>query len=173
MRSAEPVRAKRANAITTRHLGVMSWLANVRLRAKLLGAFGVVLAVLVLLASASYRTTILNQEATDAVAHTFQVIGTANAALADLVDMETGYRGFMLVGDEAFLQPYVDADADIGDRFARLRELSSDNPLQVERWRTVEAELRDWRQQVTEPGIALRREVNAGRAAQADVAGWV
>ncbi len=151
----------------------MSHLANIRLRTKLLGAFGVVLVVLVIVASAAYRTTTLNQEASDAVIHTFEVIGIARTGFADLVDMETSYRGFLLSGDEAFLQPYLNGSAEVDGQLAHLRELTADNPSQVERWHVIEAILADWRQTVTEPGIALRREVTAGRATQADLMRWV
>ncbi len=151
----------------------MSTLANVGLRTKLLGAFGLVMIVLVILASAAYRTTVLNQEASDAVAQTFEVIGTANAALADLVDMETGYRGFLLTGDDAFLAPYYAGGSDVGAQLTRLRELTADSPSQVERWRSIEDQLQEWQERVTEPGIALRREVSAERATQADLNQYV
>src|SRR4051812_21592114 len=151
----------------------MASLASVGLRAKLLGAFGVVLVVLVILASAAYRTTTLNQDASDAVVHTFEVIGAANGAFADLVDMETSYRGFLLSGDDAFLQPYVEADNEVDALLAHLQELTADNPVQVERWRSIQAELLQWRQSVTGPGIALRRAVTAGTATQAELNQYV
>jgi signal transduction histidine kinase/CHASE3 domain sensor protein len=151
----------------------MSSLANVGLRTKLIGAFGLVMIVLVILASAAYRTTTLNQEASDAVAHTLQVIGTANAALADLVDMETSYRGFLLAGDDTFLIPYTNADAEVDGQLDRLRELTADNPTQLARWDSIEAQIQAWRQIVTEPGIALRREVSAGSATQDDLNRYV
>jgi signal transduction histidine kinase/CHASE3 domain sensor protein len=151
----------------------MSTLANIGLRTKLIGAFGLVMIVLVILASAAYRTTVLNQEASDAVAHTFEVIGTANAALADLVDMETSYRGFLLAGDDAFLEPYNTGDADVGKQLARLRELTADNPRQIERWDAIERQLQEWRQVVTEPGIALRRQFSAGQVTQEELNRYV
>src|SRR4051794_10656259 len=151
----------------------MSSLANVGLRTKLIGAFGLVMIVLVILASAAYRTTTLNQEASDAVAHTLQVIGTANAALADLVDMETSYRGFLLAGDDSFLVPYNNADAEVDGQLDRLRELTADNPMQLARWDSIESQIQEWRQSATEPGIALRREVSAGRATQDELNRYV
>ena len=63
----------------------MSILANIGLRTKLLGAFGGVLVILLVLSNSAYQTTVLNQEATDAVSHTFAVIGLANATFANLV----------------------------------------------------------------------------------------
>lgn len=151
----------------------MSALSNVALRSKLLVSFGLVLAVLVLLTSAAYQTTVANQRAADAVAHSFQVIGAANGALASVVDMETGYRGFLLTGDDVFLEPYVAASQTVNGQLAELRQLTAENPAQVARWDQIEAILTDWRTVVTEPGIALRRDVTAGRATLDDLTGLV
>ena len=144
----------------------MAFLANVPLRARLLGAFGIVLTVLITLSSAAYRTTTANQEANDLVAHSLQVISAANGTLASLVDMETSYRGFLLSGDEAFLEPYQRGTDKVDDQIAELVALTSDNPSQVQRWRAIEAQVQAWRQEVTEPGIALRRQVRDGNATQ-------
>jgi signal transduction histidine kinase/CHASE3 domain sensor protein len=151
----------------------MSYLASVGLRAKLLGAFGAVLVILVILASAAYRTTVLNQDAADAVVHTLEVIGAANGAFADLVDMETSYRGFLLTGDDTFLQPYLDADREIDGELARLESLTPDSQPQIERWRSIQEQMAQWRHEATEPGIALRRAVTAGTAAQDDLTRFV
>ncbi len=40
------------------------------------------------------------------VAHTNKVVATTNLALAALVDMETGSRGFAVGGQVTFLEPY-------------------------------------------------------------------
>jgi CHASE3 domain sensor protein len=41
--------------------------------------------------------------------------------LQDLIDMETGQRGFLLTGDATYLQPYSDAKSRIATDFAALR----------------------------------------------------
>ena len=41
--------------------------------------------------------------------------------MKDVVDMETGQRGFLLTGDPAYLQPYTDAKGRIEKDFASLR----------------------------------------------------
>jgi signal transduction histidine kinase/CHASE3 domain sensor protein len=151
----------------------MPFLANVSLRARLLGAFGIVLTILVILSSAAYRTTALNQEANDLVTHTLQVIGTANGTLASLVDMETSYRGFLLSGDESFLEPYQRGTEDAGEQIDTLADLTSDNPAQVQRWRAIGTQVVAWRTEVTEPGIALRRQVREGSATQDDLTRFV
>jgi len=44
-----------------------------------------------------------------------------SGVLKDLTDMETGQRGYLLTGDETYLQPYTDAKDRIGRDFVNLR----------------------------------------------------
>lgn len=93
------------------------------------------------------------------VDHTHRVIGTAKDILAAAVDMETGMRGFLLAGDPAFLAPY-DAGLETFQRL--LGELSvtvSDNPEQVTRLGKVEKIIAEWRTNIVEPILDLRRDI--------------
>jgi CHASE3 domain sensor protein len=44
-----------------------------------------------------------------------------SAVLKDVIDMETGQRGFLLTADPSYLQPYAEAKARIGNDLAGLR----------------------------------------------------
>jgi CHASE3 domain sensor protein len=46
---------------------------------------------------------------------------TISGVLADLVDMETSQRGYLLTGDQSYLHPYTSAKERIGTDFANLR----------------------------------------------------
>ncbi|MGV2833309.1 response regulator [Pseudomonas shirazensis] len=67
------------------------------------------------------------------VEHTDRVIGNANETLKLSIDMETGMRGFLITGDERFLDPYEVAKPRIFASLDSLRELVADNPAQVDR----------------------------------------
>ena len=95
--------------------------------------------------------------------HTHVVLGRAARLLAHAVDMETGMRGFLLAGDDAFLEPYIHGQEGFFSEVVSLQETVSDNPPQVAKLREAEQLIRDWMADVTEPAIALRRDVNAGR----------
>ena len=43
-----------------------------------------------------------------------------SAILKDLIDMETGQRGYLLTGNPSYLQPYTDAKGRIGNDFSGL-----------------------------------------------------
>ncbi|HEY0287308.1 MAG TPA: response regulator [Pseudomonas sp.] len=91
------------------------------------------------------------------VEHTDQVINNVNHSLKLSVDMETGMRGFLLTGDERFLDPYEVAKPGITAELKNLEELVADNPPQVDRFRRISALQDDWNRFAQEM-ITLRRQ---------------
>ena len=67
---------------------------------------GVLLLVALMVGSAfwSFRQT---EGAVEARKHTYDLIVRANALLSELRDAETGQRGYLLTGDDLFLEPYL------------------------------------------------------------------
>jgi diguanylate cyclase (GGDEF)-like protein len=64
----------------------------------------------------------------DAVA----VLSQANRVLHDLEDAETGQRGYLLTGDESYLQPYRQGVQDLDDTVLRLhRVVAGDEPSEA------------------------------------------
>lgn len=78
------------------------------------------------------------------VEHSDRVISNANEAARLTVDLETGMRGYLITGDEHFLDPYVVAKPQIVAQLQSLQELVSDNPQQVDRLKRLEALQREW-----------------------------
>ncbi|HET7459188.1 MAG TPA: CHASE3 domain-containing protein [Gemmatimonadaceae bacterium] len=64
------------------------------------------------------------------VSHTRDVMSTADAVLARLVDAETGERGYVVSGIEEYLEPYRRAGEDVDSTLGVLRRLTADNPRQ-------------------------------------------
>lgn len=64
------------------------------------------------------------------MAHTYEVERELQTALSLITDVETGVRGFVISGQEPFLEPYRDAAARLGGRLQRIKELTADNPRQ-------------------------------------------
>ncbi|HEU4630513.1 MAG TPA: methyl-accepting chemotaxis protein [Gemmatimonadaceae bacterium] len=149
----------------------MQWLDDLRLRTKLLVAFGVVLLLVTAQSGTTYWATRANADAATWTRHSYTVIDAAHEALAALVDMETGYRGFLITGDDAFLDPYTEGASTYRAKLTELQTLTADNPAQVARWRDLEARAAAWQREVTEPGIALRRAVTTALAAAAAAPG--
>ncbi|MFL1514323.1 response regulator [Pseudomonas prosekii] len=78
------------------------------------------------------------------VEHTDRVINNANEAVKLTVDLETGMRGFLLSGDEHFLDPYETAKPRIAVALNTLLELTGDNPIQTDRLRRLQALQTEW-----------------------------
>ncbi|RVU39479.1 methyl-accepting chemotaxis protein [Hwanghaeella grinnelliae] len=93
------------------------------------------------------------------VEHTYAVIGKADSMLAAAIDMETGMRGFLLAGQEEFLEPYNSGNETFHEIVAELQDTVSDNPAQVALLQEIDTTISDWATQVVEPMIDLRRKI--------------
>jgi len=93
------------------------------------------------------------------VTHTYEVLATADAVMAAAVDMETGMRGYLLAGEEAFLAPYTNGAKRFFALAGSLSETVNDNPAQVALLGETQATITEWREKVTEPAIFLRRQI--------------
>ena len=78
------------------------------------------------------------------VEHTDRVINNLNESSKLTVDLETGMRGYLITGDEHFLDPYEVAKPRIIADLRNLQELVADNPQQVDRLKRLEALQAEW-----------------------------
>ena len=100
---------------------------------------GFVAALLILLVGAlSWRSTRQTLTAASWVAHTHEVIASLETVRGDLVDMETGQRGYLLTGNSEFLQPYDSASQRLTSNLELVRRLVADNPQQQQRLGALE-----------------------------------
>ncbi|GAA3213406.1 CHASE3 domain-containing protein [Dactylosporangium siamense] len=76
---------------------------------------------------------------------------------AALVDQETGVRGYLLSGDERFLEPYARGVAGERTLLGRMRQLLIGEQVALADLDRVEAQARDWRTTVADPSIEARR----------------
>jgi CHASE3 domain sensor protein len=65
------------------------------------------------------------------------VLATANQVERLEVDLETGQRGFIITGQERFLEPWNAARAALPEQSRTLEELVADNPVQESRARRI------------------------------------
>lgn len=132
--SASPVRAQTANTALQRAV------TRVVQRPQLLTAAPIVSALLVLAFGLLVRIG-TGREAASAllVQHTHSVIELTQAVLTHLLDAETGERGFIITGEEAYLEPYLSAPGQVAGNLDSLRALTADNPRQQLRLDTLDA----------------------------------
>jgi two-component sensor histidine kinase/CHASE3 domain sensor protein len=93
----------------------------------------IALSFLLLLGSAALTFHVSRQgvEADALVVHTMEVQRALNTTLLTLGGAESGLRGFLLTGNEAFLKPYQDAGEQLPVQLATLRELVTDSSRQL------------------------------------------
>jgi methyl-accepting chemotaxis protein len=98
-------------------------------------AAGFTLAFLLLLGigGVAYRSISLLTSTSQLVTHTHQVLEHIAEILSLLKDAETGQRGYIITGDEAFLEPYQAAISGVPSVVKELRQLTSDNADQQAR----------------------------------------
>ncbi|MGC3971182.1 MAG: CHASE3 domain-containing protein [Pirellulales bacterium] len=73
------------------------------------------------------------QENERVVVHTHEVLDSLRLVFSDIAEAANGQRGYLIVGDPAYLQPYEKALRDIDQHLTQLRKLVADNPEQVTR----------------------------------------
>src|SRR5882724_6364388 len=87
-----------------------------------------VLLVLLAVAAISYENTRKLLEAASLRGHTHEVLTKLTELLSTLQDAETGQRGFLITGEERYLEPYQAALQNIDPVIRQIRELTADNP---------------------------------------------
>ncbi len=74
----------------------------------------------------------LNRDS-EQIAHTHEVLLGLNNVLSTMKDAETGQRGFIITGQESYLEPYSNAVTGIEEQVLRIEQLTRDNPNQQRR----------------------------------------
>jgi methyl-accepting chemotaxis protein len=122
---------------------------------KIAAGYGAALLIMAIIGVTAYRNTEHLVESANWVTHTHQVLGEAENIVVTLVDAESSVRGYVLAGDERYLQPY-EAMGALALRWKTLRELTADNPAQQRRLELLQP-LLDRRRAVMKEAVELRR----------------
>jgi len=78
----------------------------------------------------SYRNATFLADDAAQVAHTHEVIRALNDVLSLMKDAETGQRGYLITGDDRYLEPFLAARAKIEEQIKLAETLTLDNPDQ-------------------------------------------
>ncbi|MBF6630806.1 MAG: CHASE3 domain-containing protein [Comamonas sp.] len=60
--------------------------------------------------------------------HTYNTSASVSSLLQEMLDAETGLRGYLLTSDEAYLQPYTDSIKGINSSLENIRQRLADSP---------------------------------------------
>lgn len=122
-------------------------------------AFGFVIALTIIIvgAAVAFRGTQAFMEHSRWVEHTLQVLTKIEAVNASFKEAHRAQRGYIITGDERFLNPYQSAISDTDDYLSELKTLSADNPRQQERLTQLGAAISDM-QNFMDQTIKVRKE---------------
>ena len=95
-------------------------------------AAGFTLAFLLLLAigGVAYRSISLLANTSHVVTHTHEGLERIAGTLSLLKDAETGQRGYLITGEDSYLEPYNSGVEGLPKIVKELRELTADSPSQ-------------------------------------------
>ncbi len=117
------------------------------------------MALLILNVAISYRNTLKLVENEHWVSHTHQVLTELEAMISTLKDAETGQRGYLLTGEERYLEPYKNATASLSDKLDKLQILTAENHLQQQRISSLKITITSKLAELQET-IEIRRQQN-------------
>ena len=133
----------------------MSAFANLPISRKLMAAFAGVVVVIFASSAIVFDRLRVIEWAHDWRVHTIDVLDTLQNAMDAMLDQETGLRGYLITGDEKFLEPYHRGGNAYTAAVQKVKDLTSDNPAQQSRLDELNELAKEWRSGIAEREIAL------------------
>jgi methyl-accepting chemotaxis protein len=106
---------------------------------RIMAGYGLALVVVGALGIVVYRATAELVDSNDWVTHTHKVKEVLADVFSQLKDAETGARGFVLTGEERYLEPYSSALRPLDRDLQDFRQLTGDNQNQQRRLNTLQS----------------------------------
>lgn len=141
-------------------------LKNLSIRKKFIVAFGIVVALLLLLCATFYVnfSRIVNSNKWNV--HTWQVIDESRALTQSLINMETGLRGYAINGKPEMLTPWTEGQKAFSEHINKAKSLTSDNPIQQQRLTRLTEQEQAWSNSFALPLMNNRQSLNSGSLTQ-------
>ncbi|MCW6507645.1 methyl-accepting chemotaxis protein [Lichenifustis flavocetrariae] len=147
---------------------------NLSIPKKLIVALGLMLLTAIGINALIYWKSAEIKQTTKWSDHTVKVIDAANTVVAAMVNQETGYRGYLLSGEDKFLEPYRGGLEDFNKAWSHAKELTADNPAQQARLDDIRKLAETWRTGVADRAIGMMANAQtreAGRQIEISGAG--
>ena len=144
----------------------MKFFDNLTIPRKLVLALGLMLASIMAANVVIYLKSGEVQQTTRWTEHTQEVLAAANGSLSGMINQETGYRGFLIGGEEKLLGAYNKGQVDFEAAVARGKELTANNAAQMARFDDVQKAGEKWRKDIAEHAIGLMRNEQTRKEAQ-------
>jgi CHASE3 domain sensor protein len=122
----------------------VSAFANLPISRKLMAAFAAVVVVIIATSAIVYDRLRVIELAKNARVHTTDILETLQQAMDAMVDQETGVRGYLIAGDERFLEPYREGSNAYTAAIQKVKDLTRDDPAQQRRLDELNELAKNW-----------------------------
>ncbi|SET74251.1 methyl-accepting chemotaxis protein [Pseudomonas graminis] len=126
---------------------------------KLYLSFAAIVVLLGVLVFSAYRGFGQVESAISSNVHTYRVLSQSQMALEQLINIETGMRGFVITGKDNFLEPQIAGESKFSSTLASLKALTIDNAEQQKRLASLAQLQTRWLDEDVHPIIAQRRQL--------------
>ena len=143
---------------------------HLSIKNKLTFGLGSIVAIILFLLALAYNNFSKLSEANRWDRHTLEVLLETNHVATSVLQIQSAARGFLLSGNEGLVDPIKKEEAEARTRLAQATRLTADNPSQQERFKRLGPMLDNWIENVIEPLLEKRREVNKAKGVSPQVA---
>ncbi len=144
----------------------MNFFSNLKFGYKLGAGFGIILLILISVSSTVFVNLKSIEKATDWVNHSHKVIRVAEELHTAMIVMQSGLRGYVISGQDAYLEIYNKGKNDAKNKADEGKQLTSDNPEVQKHWDIIKNLEDEWINEIAVKEIAIRQELNKGEQAQ-------
>ena len=138
---------------------VADWLFSQRhFHLKLLSGTTVAVIVIIFLVGVFLLVTLRDHYQDSLRTHTIEVMRLSSLIENDIAGLESGHRGYLLSGNENYIEPFEKKRDLIRQRIDDLTVLILENPRQRKRVITVQEVVQEWLDTVATPEMSARRE---------------
>ena len=107
------------------------------------GGFGLASAILMLIGVVSYQSATSLIKTNSRIAQTQERLNKLEELLSQMKDAETGQRGYLLTGEERYLEPYKTAIVSVNGEIKQLRQLTANYPNQLRQLDALESAIKN------------------------------
>jgi methyl-accepting chemotaxis protein WspA len=143
---------------------------DLRIKTKLAGGFGAIVALLLLLLVLSYNNFNRLSDANAWDRHTLEVLLEADQIANAVLQIQNSTRGFMLTGNENLTAIIPTEEQAMRRHLERSLFLTQDNPQQQARLKKMGPLMEDWVQNIIHPLLEKRRALNRSAGVSQQVA---
>ena len=125
-------------------LNLQQYMKRLSISKKIIAGFALPILLMAVVSTVVYLSTKSLVDTARLVQHTEEVIGKGHLLEKLILDMETGERGFLITGKDAFLEPFINAEQQWDVEISIIKELVKDNPQQVDKLERIDASAKQW-----------------------------